>query len=102
MQGYCPHVVEKTVSPLPAPGAALSRCAAAREVKHSMTSSPAESVFPQLNTRGSTHIGAPGLFVLSLGSLVLLTGFVPPEPAGGPTRNNRKRQPRLRRESKMP
>lgn len=81
MQDYCPDVVEKTVSPLPAPGAAPGRCAVAREVKPPMTSLPAGSVLPELNTRGSTHINAPGLFVLSLGSLVLLTGLAPPEPA---------------------
>ena len=81
MQDYCPDVVEKTVSPLPAPGAAPGRCAVAREVKQSMTSLPAGSVFPELNTRGSTHIGAPGLFALGLGSLVLLTGLAPLQPA---------------------
>lgn len=36
---------------------------------------------PALNTRTSIHVGAPGLLVLGLGSLVLFTGLAPPEPA---------------------
>ncbi len=69
------------VSPLPAPGVALGKCAVAREVKHPMTSLLSGPPLPALNTRGSTHVGAEGLFVLGLGSLVLLTGLAPPEPA---------------------
>ena len=80
-QGYCPAVVETMVSSLPAPGAALGRCAVAREVKHPMTSQLSGPLLPALSTRGSTHVGASGLLVLGLGSLVLLTGLAPPAPA---------------------
>lgn len=37
---------------------------------------------PALNTRGSSHVGVAGLFVLGLGSLVLLTGLATPDPTG--------------------
>ena len=37
---------------------------------------------PPLNTRGSSHVGGAGLFVLGLGSLVLLTGLATPDPTG--------------------
>jgi len=76
--------VKKTVSSLPALGAALGMRATAREVKlHEQISAGRlmTGTVNWLNSRGSTRLGGSGLLVLALGAMALLSGLSNPEPA---------------------